>query len=728
MGELNREQTEAVTHGEGPLLVLAGAGSGKTRVLTQRVARLIREVGVRPANLMAVTFTNKAAREMRERIEQLLGGRAGPMWLATFHSLCARLLRIEIHHLGLPADFAIYDDADQLSLIKQIAAELQLSEELYSPARLRAEIDRAKNDGRSPDDMAAEAWNPLTQRVIEVYRRYQQHLRQYGALDFSDLLLLPVELFQRHPDVLQRYQDRFHHILVDEYQDTNRVQYRLLQLLAARRRNLCVVGDEDQSIYKWRGADINNILNFERDFPGARVIRLEQNYRSTQTILDAAGRVIAHNVSRKGKRLWTDRGAGDPVRLYTAADERDEARHVAREVERLRAAGRDLGEIAAFYRTNAQSRALEDELVRAGIPYTIVGATRFYDRKEIKDLLAYLRVVANPLDLVSLLRIVNTPPRGIGRTTVDALAAAASETGATFLDLILDPTPAGFSPSIGRKVREFGDLLRRLRDLREGAVTSLLHTVIDETGFVGRLDDGTPEGAARSDNVRELLTVTEEFDAAGGEGLSAFLEQVALVADVDALGDTRERLTLMTLHNSKGLEFPVVFLIGMEEGLFPHQRSADEGDDVEEERRLCYVGMTRARERLYLVHALQRTLFGRRQQNPPSRFLDEIPGELVRREGGLRRPEPDDGEITVDYSYSQEARSSWKRPRARPLRPAVEARGLRVGTQVRHDQFGLGTIRALEGQGESAKALVHFAHGGVKKLLLRFAQLEIVAP
>ena len=709
------------------MLVLAGAGSGKTRVLTQRVARLIRECGVPPDRVMAVTFTNKAAREMRARVEHLLGGSTRGMWLATFHSLCARLLRIEIHRLGMPSDFAIYDDGDQLSLIKQIAAELHLNEDLHPPNRLRAEIDRAKNDGLGPDQLAEGAWNPLTQRVVEVYRRYQKKLREYGALDFSDLLLVPVELFRQHPDVLERYQEKFLHLLVDEYQDTNRVQYDLLRMLAARHQNLCVVGDEDQSIYKWRGADIRNILNFERDFPGARVVRLEQNYRSTQTILDAAGQVIAHNVSRKGKSLWSDRGAGELVTVFTAMDERDEARWIAREIERLRAGGRELGEMAIFYRTNAQSRAIEDEFVRSGLPYTIVGATKFYDRKEIKDLLAYLRVVANPLDAVSLGRIINTPPRGIGRTTLDVLGTAATEAGVPLVEMILDSARSGLSPTIGRKVREFADLLRRLRGMREGPVTALLRTIIDATGFTGRLEDGTPEGAGRGENVRELLTVTEEFDAGGGGTLGTFLEQVALVADIDNLGDAADRAILMTLHNSKGLEFPFVFLIGMEEGLFPHQRSTEESDDVEEERRLCYVGMTRARERLHLVHALQRTIYGRRQENPPSRFLDEIAPDLTRRAGGTRS-RPVDDEVTIDYSYSQERRPGASERRGPTAPRAVTVKGLRVGTQVRHDQFGLGTVRALEGQGDGAKALVHFASGGVKKLLLRFAQLEIVAP
>ena len=566
--------------------------------------------------------------------------------------------------------------------------------------------------------------------MAEVYARYEKRLRVNGALDFDDLLRLPLELFERVPATLRRYQDRFLYLLVDEYQDTNRVQYALLRALAEKHQNLCVVGDDDQSIYKWRGADIGNILHFEKDFPGARIIRLEQNYRSTQTILDAAGGVIAHNRGRTGKTLWTDNRGGEPVVVYTAEEEQDEARYIAREAERQHNAGRPWGDIAVFYRTNAQSRALEDELVRAGIPYTLIGATKFYDRKEVRDILAYLRVTANPLDSISLLRIINTPSRGIGRTTVDALATAATKQFTSPFELVIDPVSIGLPVSIARKVGAFGELLCRLRGMKDGPVTSLVQAIIDETGYLGRIDDGTSEGSSRSDNVRELLTVTEEFDAAAGGTLSAFLEQVALVADVDSLTESANRLTLMTLHNSKGLEFPVVFLIGMEEGLFPHERSNDDPDGIEEERRLCYVGMTRARERLYLVHARRRMLFGRRQENAPSRFLDEIPLQLVQREGGRGPTSESDGDVRIDYSFSQLPRSQWSRPVHRPRPPSLAepVNGLRVGSHVRHGQFGVGVVRAVEGSGDRAKAVVQFSRGGLKKLLLRFANLEIVSP
>ncbi len=728
MIQLNPQQREAVLHSEGPLLVLAGAGSGKTRVLTERIAHLIRDCGVDPGAILAVTFTNKAAREMRERVERTLGSGARGMWLATFHAVCARLLRAEMQRLGRGRDFTIYDDADQLSLIRKIASELNLSEELYPAPRLRAGIDRAKNEGLGPSELPKTPWDPISSRTAEVYARYQKKLEEYNAVDFGDLLLLPLQLLQTDTELRERYQQRFRYLLVDEYQDTNRAQYSLLRLLASGHGNLCVVGDDDQSIYRWRGADIGNILNFERDFPGTRTIRLEQNYRSTQVILDAAGGLIARNRGRKGKTLWTENGRGEPVRLYTAADERDEARYVTRSIEKLRGGGRKLGDIAVFYRTNAQSRAVEDELVRAGLPYAIIGATKFYDRKEIRDLLAYLRAIANPLDQISLLRIINTPPRGIGRTTADALVTATASGNTPLFDLLSDPVSAGLSVTLGRRVSDFGALMRRLRTRADGGVTPLLQAVIDETGYLGRLEDGTPEGTSRADNVRELLTVTSEFDAGSGGGLPAFLEQVSLVADVDSLAESTDRLTLMTLHNSKGLEFPVVFIIGMEEGLFPHERSAADADEIEEERRLCYVGMTRARESLVLVNAQRRMLYGRWQDASPSRFLGEIDSALLRVEAAARRDEDDD-EVHVDYSYSQVPRPQWS-PARRPA-PPLQTRtvnGLRIGTQVRHQQFGIGVVRALEGNGDGAKALVQFSRGGLKKLVLRLAGLEVVSP
>jgi len=725
LSHLNPQQREAVLHTEGPLLVLAGAGSGKTRVLTHRVAHLVRQCAVPPERICAVTFTNKAAREMRERTVRLVGA-GSQVWLTTFHSLCARILRRHATHIGRGNDFAIFDEADQRAVIAKIAAELHLSDEQYPPGRLLAAIDRAKNDGLLPSDLHADAGEPVARILAAVYERYQAGLAANNALDFGDLLLCVVHLFRHQPAVLGFYQEQFQYLMVDEYQDTNRVQYQLMRLIASARRNVCVVGDDDQSIYRWRGADLRNILDFESDFPGARVLRLEQNYRSTKNILAAAGAVIQHNLGRKGKALWTENSTGEPVVLSTALDERAEARYVVREIEQLMRAGYSAGDVAVFYRTNAQSRALEEELVRTRLAYTIVGSTRFYDRKEIKDLLAYLRFIANPQDSVSLVRIINVPPRGIGKTTVDALERAAAERELPLASLLSDAKSLGLTPSVRERLTAFHNLGARLRTAASTSVTTALRAVLTETGYLERLQaESTPEAEARIDNVNELLSVCEEFDATAEEAsMTAFLEQTALIADVDSYAATQERVTLMTLHNSKGLEFPVAFIIGMEEGLFPHERSLDQPDGIEEERRLCYVGFTRARQRLYLVHALHRHLFGRMQQNLPSRFLAEIPETLLRREGttgSLATDEP-----TVDYSYSQLAEMPRVVRRQRPVLGKNHDSGFAVGQRVVHAEFGPGVVRAVEGNGERTKLTVRFERSGIKKLIASFAALERV--
>ncbi len=719
--QLNPQQREAVLHTDGPLLILAGAGSGKTRVLTHRVAYLVRDCGVHPDRICAVTFTNKAAREMRERTTRLIdtGGR---VWLTTFHSLCARLLRRHASRIGRGNDFVIYDEADQRTMIRKIVDGLQLSEELYPAARLLAAIDRAKNDGHLPQDLRRATAHPDAPVIAEVYERYQAALAANNALDFGDLLLCVMDLFRREPALVARYQEQFRYLMVDEYQDTNRVQYQLLHLLGSHHRNVCVVGDDDQSIYRWRGADLRNILDFENDFPGARVLRLEQNYRSTKTILAAAGAVIEHNTGRKGKSLWTENSAGEPLVLYAALDERAEASYVVRRIDHLVRSGYSAGDIAVFYRTNAQSRALEEELVRARMAYSIVGSTRFYDRKEIKDLLAYLRVVANPQDSVSLLRIINVPARGIGKTTVEALERAAAERGLPLATLLADAGTLGLTPSVCGRVTEFAQLCARLRAAASRPVATTLRALLTETAYVDRLEvENTPDAEARIENVNELLTVCEEYDATAEEvSLTAFLEQVALITDVDSYAATQDRVTLMTLHNSKGLEFPVVFIIGMEEGLFPHERSLNQPESLEEERRLCYVGCTRARQRLHLVHAAQRHLFGRMQQNLPSRFLAEIPAELVCREA--ETPPVATDEPTVDYSYSQLPESPRSPRRAAPAR--MHDSGFAVGQRVRHAEFGAGVVRAVEGSGERTKLTVRFERSGIKKLIARYASLE----
>jgi DNA helicase-2/ATP-dependent DNA helicase PcrA len=723
---LNAPQREAVLHTEGPLLILAGAGSGKTRVLTHRFAHLVRTHGVRADQICAVTFTNKAAGEMRERVGRLLDGESAP-WLGTFHALCARLLRRHADRLGLPRDFTIYDDADQLAVMRRVASELNLSEQLFPPARLLHLVDRAKNDDLRPADVAQRNGDSYGERVALAYRRYQELLAANAAVDFGDLLLRTLDLMRDHRDVLTSYQQRFRFLMVDEFQDTNRTQYVLLQLLAAAHANVCVVGDDDQSIYRWRGADLRNILDFERDFPGARVIRLEQNYRSTQTILDAAGAVIAHNRGRKGKTLWTENGGGTPIVLFTAHDERGEARFVCDQIEQARRTGAKLGDVAAFYRTNAQSRALEDALARAGVPYAVVGGMKFYERKEVKDLLAYLRVVANPHDSVSLLRIINTPARGIGATTLQVLEATARSLGEPLFDVILNPGAANLSPSAAGRVADFAAILRRLHETNRTSVTPLLRTIINETRYLDRLQaDATPEAESRADNVNELLTVTEDYDAQATEpGLSGFLEQMALITDLDGLTAAVDRVTLMTLHNSKGLEFPIVFIIGAEEGLFPHERSLESAEAIEEERRLCYVGMTRARQQLYLACAEHRHVFGRTQENLPSRFLAEIPARLIERRSDVRfPPTPSGDEPRVDYSYSQIDTPQRTR---RLVPPPVAAGAPRLGARVRHKDFGIGVIRRVEGSGDQCKLTVVFERAGSKKLLQRFAQLEMLS-
>jgi len=723
--ELNERQHAAVLHRDGPVLVLAGAGSGKTRVITARIATLV-EDEVPPSAILALTFTNKAAGEMRRRLEATLGAAAADLWISTFHSAAAQILRRHIHHLGYTASFSIYDEQDTARLVRRCLAEENVGDQGGTAAAIAWAIDRAKNEALTPAELARRPRGPFSEVAVRVYRRYQAALERQNAVDFGDLILLVVRLFREQPDVLARYHARLGHLLVDEYQDTNRAQYLLLrQLAAGERPNLCVVGDDDQSIYGWRGAELRNILDFERDFPDAQVVRLEQNYRSTKTILAAAGAVVANNYDRKGKTLWTANPAGDPVTAAVAEDDLAEARLAIGEVRRLAAAGRSLGEMVIFYRTNAQSRAIEEACMRASLPYTIVGGTRFYERREIKDLLAYLRVLANPADDASLERIINCPPRGIGEQTVGALRAAARQAGASIVDLVTtrrDEIVLATAPA--SRVREFARLLERLRAALDGeSLAALLEAVVRETGYRERLDESGAEQTSRLENVDELVAVAREFDqrAAAGEPtpvrLARFLEEAALLSDLDRLEEARDRLTLMTLHTSKGLEFPVVFIVGMEEGIFPHQRALDDSDPaaLEEERRLCYVGMTRAREHLYLLRAERRLRFGTVSERAPSRFLEEIPAALVRT---LARPEARPaprlplGPI-MDYSLSQI-----------PQDPGGGT--LAAGTRVRHPTFGVGIVRRSEGRGDAEKLSVQFARAGLKKLIRRFANLEIM--
>jgi DNA helicase-2/ATP-dependent DNA helicase PcrA len=724
LSSLNPMQQQAVLHGDGPLLILAGAGSGKTRTLTHRVAQLIGERGVEPWRILAVTFTNKAAGEMRERLARLLGAGELP-WVSTFHATCVRLLRREIERLGFTSNFVIYDDRDSERLLKDILSDLRMPEALTA-RRAGGLIDAAKNrgigaaayarSGEEHDGMAA------------VYGRYQLLLQRANALDFGDLLLTTVRLFEEHPDVLDRYRGRFRHLLVDEYQDTNAVQYRLTNLLASQHRNLCVVGDDDQSIYRWRGAEIANILDFERDYPDAAVIRLEQNYRSTGAILAAAGAVVARNARRTGKTLWTENPRGEPIALAPLPDDLEEARFVTREIERLLGGPWARRDIAVLYRTNAQSRSLEEALVRQRIPYVIIGGVKFFARAEVKDVLAYLRILVNPADSLSVKRVINVPPRGIGASTVERLAALADEHGGLLAACRVALDQEVLKPLQAEKVRAFLSLIDGFRArLAQVPYPQFTASLIEESGYGAMLrEDGSPEARERLQNLDELLKGMEEH-ANGERTLQDYLEQVALVTDVDGWDGEADRVTLMTLHSAKGLEFPVVFITGMEEGLFPHAHLTDGEADIEEERRLCYVGMTRAMRKLYCTHALRRRTYGDFQENARSRFLDEIPAELIEVVGAPVR-------------FAAPLRPAPARPRPTGWRPGrievasgedgdsvrvvYDDDGLRIGARVRHNTFGLGTVKRLEGAGEQQKVTVVFRSVGAKKLLLKFAGLE----
>ncbi len=636
---LNADQVRAVQGGDGPVLVLAGPGSGKTRVLTHRIAYLLRERGVRPYNVLAVTFTNKAAREMKGRLLRLCGDAADQLTMGTFHAVCVRILRREAAHLGLGANFVILDADDQRRLIGQVLKELNVDSKQYQPSAVHGVISRAKNDLINAED-----YRPPTywhEAVARAFVMYDQRKAESNALDFDDLLLKTAELFRDHDEVRAAYQRRYSHILVDEFQDTNKAQYELVGSLAQAHKNLYVVGDEDQSIYSWRGADFRNVLRFKQDYPEARVYLLQQNYRSSKTILDAAQAVISHNRQRYDKKLWTENEVGVPVHLFEGYEEREEAAFVVGEIQRLRAEGRsDYGDCAVMFRTNAQSRALEEAFMRQGVPYTVIGAIRFYERKEIKDVLSYLRLIYNPADTLSLMRVFNAPPRGIGPKTVSALGEWAAGLGLSMGQALLhlatlqreqgDLTNTPFSARAGRLLAEFGQLLTDLTTLsHQTTLSELLLAVVNQSGYLASLQDHTDEGEDRVNNVHELLSVTGEYnDVAPETALAAFLESVALVSDVDEVGRVAEAVTLQTLHTAKGLEFETVFMVGMEEGLCPHSRSMDDPDAMEEERRLCYVGMTRAKRNLYLLRTFRRTLYGNSETREPSRFLKDIPPQL----------------------------------------------------------------------------------------------------
>lgn len=728
---LNPEQRAAVETTEGPLLILAGAGSGKTRVLTSRIAYLIGVCGIPADQILAVTFTNKAAGEMKERVEKLLGPVAHQCTIGTFHSVGVRILRREIGHLGRSRGFVIYDDADTISVVKEILKSEGLDPKVHDPRRIRWQIDQWKNAGLLPAAAEEQANDLDAQLCARLYAKYQRKLGESEALDFGDLLLLTAELFRRHPRVLQYYQQKWAYILVDEYQDTNGVQYGIVSQLAAAHRNLCVVGDPDQSIYAWRGADIRNILDFENDYADTRVIKLEQNYRSTQPILAAASAVIANNRDRKDKRLFTDREGGTPIRFFEAEDDREEAQFVVRN---MLTANRQnhipYGHQAILYRTNAQSRVFEEELMKYDVPYTIVGGQRFYDRAEIKDVMAYLRLLVNPKDDAALRRIVNKPTRGIGKASFDKVEELAARQGISLLEAMKMACGLQLVGRSTAKLADFVALHSSLAHLRTGhALEDLITEVLAKTGYLRALEqEDTPESEARLDNLRELQSSARDFHAANEDELDGeertelelYLDQVALISDLDGYEDRADRVSLMTVHSAKGLEFPIVFLVGMEERIFPHASSSRDEGGLEEERRLCYVAMTRAMEHLFVSCASQRMQWGERSYQSPSRFLQEIPDEWIQTLGSAARgPRTRTGSprsgSQFDYSYGQDV----------PADDSPGEGGVAVGTLVRHPVFGRGQVLAVIGTDLNQKLRIKFERAGVKTVMVRFANLEL---
>lgn len=738
---LNPDQLDAVVHTGGPLLVVAGAGSGKTRVLTHRIAHLIADHDVNPMRILAITFTNKAADEMKRRVEQLVGPIARKMWVSTFHSACVRILRRDADRLGFPKTFSIYDQADAQRLTGYVIRDQGLDPKRFTSRGVHATISGFKNDLVSAQQAGDRASNIFERKIADVFGEYQQRLLKAGAMDFDDLLTNTVALLRAAPDVLEYYQDRFEHILVDEYQDTNSAQNEIVLLLGAKHRNVMVVGDADQSIYKFRGADMRNILQFEDAYPDVTTVVLDQNYRSTQTILDAANAVIERNLGRKPKALWSEKGHGDRIIRYHAEDETDEARWVAHMCTSLTSGDRyRWGDIAVFYRTNAQSRVVEESFMRVGIPYKVVGGTRFYDRKEIRDALAYLRAVVNPADEVSLKRIINEPKRGIGDTSIARLDAWAGLAGQPFANALRHSDDAGVSGTAARGLARFVELLDGLTELAAAGPASVLQAAMERSGYLGELEaEDTVEAHGRIENLSELIGSAEEF-----ETIDAFLERVSLVADTDEIDGDDSKVVLMTLHSAKGLEFPVVFLIGAEEGVFPHVRALSEPDEMEEERRLAYVGITRAQEKLHITHAWSRSLFGNTQYNPPSRFVEDIPADLVTATGaprshgraserddwgdrayrGRRWATDEDPDRLAHRELVVEAALAAGRRVQEPSPTNAQDKGFRLGDDVRHPKYGEGVVVELRGSGEKTEATIRFPGAGTKTFVLAWTPLE----
>ncbi|HDX9588713.1 TPA: DNA helicase PcrA [Bacillus pseudomycoides] len=732
---LNPQQQKAVQSTSGPLLLMAGAGSGKTRVLTHRIAYLLGEKGVAPWNVLAITFTNKAAREMRERIDKLVGPEAEDIWISTFHSMCVRILRRDIDRIGINRNFTILDASDQLTVVKKIMKERNIDPKKFEPRSILAGISNAKNELLSSEKYAKKITiaDPYEKLTSDVYTEYQKRLLKNSALDFDDLIMTTIQLFERVPEVLEFYQRKFQYIHVDEYQDTNRAQYILVNQLAARFKNLCVVGDSDQSIYRWRGADISNILSFEKDYNNAQVILLEQNYRSTQSILNAANAVIENNTNRKPKKLWTDNQVGSKISYYRAATEKDEAYFVAKKIrDEIQMGNRKYTDFAVLYRTNAQSRMVEEIFLKSNIPYKIVGGIKFYDRKEIKDMLAYLRLIANPDDEISFARIINVPKRGVGATSIDKIINYGVQNGLSLTAVLDEIEHVGVSAKIAKTVAEFAKQLHNWVNMQEYlSVTELVEEVLEKTGYRDALkNERTLESEGRLENLDEFLSVTQTFESQSEDkSLVAFLTDLALVADIDRVDEdptAGEEVILMTMHSAKGLEFPVVFILGLEEGIFPHTRSLMEEDEMQEERRLAYVGITRAEEELYVTNAQMRTIFGRTSMNKESRFISEIPEELIET---LHEVKP---KRETFGAKSKPATTTTVRSRSAFVRPAAkttggEQIGWSVGDKASHQKWGIGTVVSVKGEGDGKELDIAFPSPiGIKRLMAKFAPVTKV--
>lgn len=745
---MNDKQAEAVLTTEGPLLVMAGAGSGKTRVLTHRVAYLIEEQGVNPWNILAITFTNKAAREMQERVGKLLGESARDIWVSTFHALCVRILRRDIDKLGYNRAFTIADTSEQRTLMKRICSELNVDTKKYDPRAILSAISNAKNAMQTATDYAAlnsHANNPLNQIVAKAYVLYQKELEDSQALDFDDLIMKTIELFEKDPETLEYYQNKFHYIHVDEYQDTNDAQYQLVTLLAAKYKNLCVVGDADQSIYGWRGANMNNILNFERDYPEAHTVMLEQNYRSTQTILKAANEVIANNLVRKEKNLWTENGTGDKISYYRAQNEHDESQFVVSKIQaEISEHGYHYNDFAVLYRTNAQSRMIEETFMKSTVPYTMVGGHKFYDRKEIRDILAYLTLIVNPRDAMSFERVVNTPKRGIGPGSVDKLRQFANENGWSLLEAAQNVTLANaISARIRAKIEDFGRLMADLtKEADYLTITELTDEILTKSGYLQMLKaENDLQAQTRQENLEEFKSVTQEYDQKHGEDegdnrqkLMNFLSDLALVSDQDDVDEEAPKVTLMTLHAAKGLEFPVIFLVGMEEGIFPLYRSLSNEKELEEERRLAYVGITRAKRKLYLTNAYSRMLYGRVQRNQPSQFVEEINDDLIKFENAdssskaksMNTPFAKAAAQATTFTAQRRAHGLKHSAKQESTGTGADKQAWKVGDKVQHKKWGQGMVVSVNGSGNDMELDIAFPNEGVKRLLAQFAPITKV--